>query len=169
MTSQDFPGAAGSDGPTPVVRKPGQRRGRNLVPASGQRRSRGVCWLAQTWRPLTSPASPSTVHVHYADTRSLKERYGMNGSGSVCSTPVEGLQQADALTRAHWPRHLDVLSSWPLEENPSFYQRRRFRCIFANRRYPDEGPTSQAQLPCGPEAAAVDVDMANMRSIDRCA
>lgn len=34
MTSQDFPGAAGLDGPTPVVRKPGQRRGRNLVPAS---------------------------------------------------------------------------------------------------------------------------------------
>ncbi|KAI3534059.1 hypothetical protein CABS02_13380 [Colletotrichum abscissum] len=35
MTSQDFPGAAGQDGPTPVVRKPGQRRGRNLVPAPG--------------------------------------------------------------------------------------------------------------------------------------
>ncbi|KAK1497335.1 hypothetical protein CABS01_17044, partial [Colletotrichum abscissum] len=135
-----------------------------------QRRGRGVRWLAQTWRPLTSPASPSMVHVHYTDTCSLVERHGMNGSGSVCSTPVEGLQQADALTRPHWPRHLGVLSSWPLEKNASFYQRWRFRhTILQTQPYPDEGPTSQAQLPCGDEAAAVDVDMVAMHSIDRCA
>lgn len=57
----------------------------------------------QKWRPLKTPASPSMVHVHYTNTRSLVERHGMNGSESVCSTPVGGLQQADALTRPHGP------------------------------------------------------------------
>ncbi|KAK1467998.1 hypothetical protein CTAM01_16972 [Colletotrichum tamarilloi] len=90
---------------------------------------------------------------------------GSTNNGYACFDYSEG-ESTTALTMGYCDaqRHLDVLSSWPLEENPSFYQRRRFRCIFANRRYPDEGPTSQAQLPCGDEAAAVDVDM---RSIDR--
>ncbi|KAK1466690.1 hypothetical protein CTAM01_16999 [Colletotrichum tamarilloi] len=158
MTSQDFPGAAGLDGPTPVVRKPGQRRGRNLVPASGHPLPGGTPRDERIW-----------IRVQHPSRRAAAS--GRSDTAALACLPrsISEGESTTALTMGYCDaqRHLDVLSSWPLEENPSFYQRRRFRnTILQTQRYPDEGPTFQAQLPCGDEAAAVDVDM---RSIDRCA
>ncbi|KAI3530801.1 hypothetical protein CABS03_15143 [Colletotrichum abscissum] len=96
---------------------------------------------------------------------------GPTSNGYACFDYSEG-ESTTALTMGYCDaqRHLGVLSSWPLEKNASFYQRWRFRhTILQTQPYPDEGPTSQAQLPCGDEAAAVDVDMVAMHSIDRCA